>query len=121
MTNRRVWQIHLSTLVLGITMLGLAIGSNLSTHTQRYRIATQVVTMKSGGWPLSWEYSVSIEDYSGGDFIALGPEYVLDATRRSIGYRLLNPLLCLLIVLMTFVLPEYIIRRREFRRPDPPR
>ncbi len=116
--NRRWLQIRLSTLVLLVLVAGGLMGANfLSYHEERsvqYYGETAIENVQYWGWPLVAAYAYKYSSHGK----ELAPE--IDSSDRY-GYlpeRIIGDVLAAIVILVaTAVLSEYVIRRREARKP----
>ena len=98
--QRRIWRIHLSTTVLLTFVAALILYFNLTP-----RLDAQNVYVK--GWPYSICYSYGF-----------GRELIFRAywDGSSISYLILNVLEAAVVLLATYCISEWLVRRREGRK-----
>jgi MFS family permease len=125
--NPRFWRIHLSTAVILMFVAGGLIWANVQLKTVVYSKANgKDKSFYHRGWPLQFHVGSSVHPYmfinwENSDIIHLGAVEDVSALTVagswSIKSMMANIVIAVLVLLVTFSLCEYFIRRREARKP----
>ena len=118
MTNkpkRRFWQIHLSTAIVLMLLASGLLGLNVqprNTHIEYSSLPGRTHFVQFG-WPLTLEYELQVHE--------LGEHVEAQDEGMSFGIKLWaavsNCILGVIFLLFLAMLLEYLIRRREARKP----
>ena len=102
--QRRFWQIHLSTAIVLMFVAGGLIWINVQAINED----SEIQIFENRGWPF-WVYCHI--------YINTDAREKLDARIWSAAHVVFNVLICSVILFATAIFIEYVIHRREARKP----
>ena len=131
--KRRFWQFHLATAVLGTLLSGLLFALNFCLYPGSYKLSAAIYGKEATaeytkawveddiGW-IGWPIVMGAKNYDlPDDYSGPVPQEILSSPKRKIRWFpravIINVAVGIVIIITTGVVFEWLIRRREARKP----